>query len=69
MDIDYFYSLVNVNQERKKRKCLRCRRGFVSSHAGHRICGACRCIISGQGHLASGAPDHYTAQQTEEAVS
>lgn len=66
MDVEYFYSLVNLKQDRKKRVCLRCRKNFISSHAGHRICGACSCIISGQGFMASDLPDFSNAGLQEE---
>ena len=58
MDISYFYSLVQIQQPRKLRKCLRCHKGFISNGAGHRICGACRAVISGQGYLAACMPQN-----------
>jgi hypothetical protein len=56
MDVSYFYSLVRIQQPRKMRQCLRCRKSFVSSSSGHRICGACRAVISSQGYLAASMP-------------
>lgn len=37
----YFYSLVISKPQKVKRKCLRCRKEFISSHNGNRCCGAC----------------------------
>lgn len=62
MDMNYFYSLVNVNHKRKLRACLKCRESFVSHHLEHRICGACKNIIKNQGKLAEQLPivsNHY----------
>ena len=38
----------NVKKEqRKKRKCLRCRKDFNSSGAGHRMCAKCSVWVQG----------------------
>lgn len=38
---EQFYSYIAV-QEKEKRTCLKCRRGFKSESAGHRICAKCQ---------------------------
>ena len=66
MDMNYFYPLVNVNNKRKLRACLKCREKFVSHHLGHRVCGACKNIIKNQGKLAEQLPivsQHYEPQE------
>lgn len=52
MDENYFYSLIKRQQGTKKRICLKCQRKFISKDSGHRICGACKSLISTQGALA-----------------
>ena len=38
---DYFWSLVQPAEKKKKRKCMKCQRMFDSSGSGHRMCGRC----------------------------
>lgn len=39
---ELFYSLVNPKSERKKRKCLKCRKTFTSMSTSNRLCGHCK---------------------------
>lgn len=55
----YFYSLVRPKPERKKRRCLRCRKEFIACKVGadnNRICGECHQITDNVGFLATVTP-------------
>lgn len=47
---DYFFSLVRPKQDIKKRKCLRCRKPFLSDK--YRCCAQCHVVIEKVGPLA-----------------
>lgn len=48
-----FYSVANIGKtERKTRKCLRCKKPFLSENAGHRVCAGCKKINSNQSYLS-----------------
>lgn len=49
---DYFYSLMNTLHGRRKRKCLRCSKSFISSNSGNRICGTCAIVNERVKYLA-----------------
>lgn len=66
MDSNYFYSLIQLNQKKKSRHCLKCSTEFISTHSGHRICGICRQLISRQGKMAAGMPSMTNFLQLDE---
>jgi len=40
--LDVFETRTAAAVQQKDRKCLKCRKPFVSTHFGHRICNPCR---------------------------
>ena len=53
-----------VNPEAKERLCLKCRRPFLSTWAGHRLCSRCRLENLGIGMPNGVAPPRCQADET-----
>jgi len=49
--VDRFYELVK-KPERKKRKCIKCAREFISNSITHRYCCDCRLVVNEMGTRA-----------------